>query len=113
MSAGPAAADTARHVHGTTKNRVDAFIGLNSAIGSGLTNISKSSSESMTMKITCECENRKEYDKLIEQLREENMNFSATEQKHITEWWNEDDPFKEPVIFHDYRVVFWYSGKLI
>ena len=65
------------------------------------------------MKITCECDNRKEYDELIAQLREENMNFSATEQKHITEWWNEDDPLKEPVIFHDYRVVFWYSGKLI
>ena len=76
-------------------------------------NTSKSSSESITMKVICECENRKEYDELIEQLREENINFSATEQKHITEWWNEEDPFKEPVIFHDYRVVFWYSGKLI
>lgn len=48
MSAGPADAGTARHARGTTKNRVDAFIGMISAIGLELTNTNKSSSESMT-----------------------------------------------------------------
>ena len=47
MSAGPAAAGTAQHARGTTKNRVGAFIGLSSAIGYGLTNTGKSNSESM------------------------------------------------------------------
>ena len=67
------------------------------------------------MKVICECENRKEYQELIKQLREENMNFSATEQKHITEWWEEDDLEKDrqPSTRTDYSVVFWYSGKLI
>lgn len=67
------------------------------------------------MRITCECDNRKEYDELIAQLREENMNFSATEQKHITEWWDEDDLEEErhPVAHSNFTVVFYYSGKLI
>ena len=67
------------------------------------------------MRITCDCDNRKEYIALIKQLHEENMNFTATEQKHITEWWNEDDDIKcqRPVMRSDYTVVFWYSGKLI
>ena len=67
------------------------------------------------MRITCECDNRKEYNDLIQQLRDENMNFSATEQKHITEWWDEDTPKEEcrPVTRSDFTVVFYYSGKLI
>lgn len=67
------------------------------------------------MKVICECENRKEYQELIKQLREENMNFSATEQKHITEWWEKDDleKYRQPSTRMDYSIVFWYSGKLI
>ena len=67
------------------------------------------------MRITCECDNRKEYNDLIQQLREENLNFSATEQKHITEWWDADDPeeYQHPISRSDYTVVFYYSGKLI
>ena len=69
----------------------------------------------MTMRITCECDNRKEYNDLIQQLREENLNFSATEQKHITEWWDDDDPeeCRHPVTRSDFTVIFYYSGKLI
>lgn len=70
MSAGPAAAGTARHARGTTKNRVDAFIGLSSAIGSGLTNTNRNKSESMTMFVKIEC-NKKEQKELIQQLKDE------------------------------------------
>ena len=69
------------------------------------------------MRVVCECDDRKEYNDLIRQLRDENMNFSATEQKHITEWWDDDDPPDSPDIRKmtrcDFTVVFWYSGKLI
>ncbi len=65
------------------------------------------------MKITVECENVREYVDLIEQLHEEGINYQATEQKRITEWLEPNEEWKKPVTVYDYRVVFWYDGRVL
>lgn len=65
------------------------------------------------MKITVDCENVREYVDLINQLQEEGVNYSATEQKRITQWLEPSEDWKKPVTVYEYHVVFWYDGRLI
>ena len=61
------------------------------------------------MRITCEC-SKKEYDELIKQLREEGLEYRATTQENLDEFY-EGDPIYNG--YTQYFVVFWYDGKLI
>ncbi len=65
------------------------------------------------MKITVECENVREYVDLINQLHEEDINYQAIEQKRTTQWLEPSEEWKKPTTIYDYRVVFWYDGRLI
>ena len=68
------------------------------------------------MRVEVLCENKKEFDELINQLIDEKINY----QTHVTEsrsWWINGDewPFKEQKdnVAYEYMVLFWYDGRLI
>ena len=58
------------------------------------------------MKITVECENVREYVDLINQLEEEEVDYTAIEQKRITRWMKPTDDMAKTT-HYEFRVVFW------